>query len=298
MNQNNNNFQQNGYPSFSNNNKCIEESFSHDYGDNFGKELNFNDNNLNETILDQKMRNNRKDNSNQNPNDSFAFFNDFEVYDFADDKLNITLHEKNQEDYLQVRNLPYYSEKEYMDIKKNVSSNLLEIQNYLINLRMDYINFDANKKVGPLLPLNYIIENNYKFKADRQKDMQEKYDRLKKYICNLRTIYGDGNCYYRSVIFRYIELLILNKKADIIKRLIVDIHKSFQSPEIKQRLNIGKEKIKPQLILQVMITILELVQNNRIPEAHLAFYKALLFSKIFDFSLILYLRYIIYSYIK
>jgi len=47
-----------------------------------------------------------------------------------------------------------------------------------------------------------------------------------------------------------------------------------------------------------MITILELVQNNRIPEAHLAFYKALLFSKIFDYSLILYLRYIIYTYIK
>lgn len=121
MNQNNNNFQQNGYPNFSNNNKCIEESFSNDYGDNFGKELNFNDNNLNETILDQKLRNNKKDNSNQNannPNDSFAFFNDYEIYDFTDDKLNITLREKNKDDYLLVRNLPYYSEKEYIDIKK------------------------------------------------------------------------------------------------------------------------------------------------------------------------------------
>ena len=212
MNQNNNNLPQNGYPSFSSNNKCIEESFSHDYGDNFGKELDFNDNNLNETILDQKMRNNKKDNSNQNPNDSFAFFNDYEIYDFADDKLNITLRDKNKQDYLSVRCLQHYSEKEYLDIKKSVSSNLLEIQNYLINLRMDYTKFDSNKKVGPLLPLNYIIENNYKFKGDRQKDMQEKYDRLKNYIYNLRTIYGDGNCYYRAVIFRYIELLILNKK--------------------------------------------------------------------------------------
>ena len=104
---------------------------------------------------------------------------------------------------------------------------------------MDYTKFDANKKVGPLLPLNYIIENNYKFQGDRQKVMQEKYDRLKNYIWNLRTIYGDGNCYFRAVIFRYIELLILNKIADIIKLLIVDIHKSFQTPEIKQRLYIA-----------------------------------------------------------
>jgi hypothetical protein len=83
------------------------------------------------------LRNHKKDNSNQNAKDSFAFFNDFEIYDFNDDKLNISLQEKNKDDYLSVRKLPNYSEKEYIDIKKNVSTNLLEIQNYLINLRMD-----------------------------------------------------------------------------------------------------------------------------------------------------------------
>ena len=292
MSQKNNNSQQNGYQSLS---PCIEESFSQDYGDAYGKELYFNDNNLNDTILDQKMRNIAKNESNQkanDPNDSFALINDFEIYDFTDDKLNISLREKNKSDYLSVRKIPNYPEKEYIDIKKNVSNGLLEIQNYLINLRIDYTKFDPKKKVGPLMPLNYIIENNYKFLKERTKDMQEKYDRLKNYIYNLRTIYGDGNCYYRSVIFRYIELLILNKKADIIKLLIVDIYKSFQSSEIKQRLNIENEYLRPQLILQIMITILELVQSNRIAEAHLAFYKALLYCKIFDYSLILYLRYI------
>ena len=47
-----------------------------------------------------------------------------------------------------------------------------------------------------------------------------------------------------------------------------------------------------------MITILELLQNNKIAEAHFCFYKSLLFSKIFDYSLILYFRYILYLYIK
>ena len=128
MNQNNNNYQQNGYG----NNVYIEESFSQDYGDNYGKELNFNDNNLNETILDQKMRNHRNNQNVNNPNDSFAFFNDYEIYDFDDDKLNITIRDKNKDNFLSVRKLPNYSEKEFIDIKKNVSNNLLEIQNYLI----------------------------------------------------------------------------------------------------------------------------------------------------------------------
>ena len=121
MNQNNNNFQQNGYPNQMGNNKCIDESFSVDYADNFGKELNFEDNNLNETILEQKMRNNRKNNQNQkayNPNDSFALFNDYEIYDFADDKLNISVRDKNKSNYLTVRRLPNYSENEYLNIKK------------------------------------------------------------------------------------------------------------------------------------------------------------------------------------
>ena len=47
-----------------------------------------------------------------------------------------------------------------------------------------------------------------------------------------------------------------------------------------------------------MIIIMELVESNEILKAHLTFYKALLASKFFDFSLILYFRFILYDYIK
>jgi hypothetical protein len=47
-----------------------------------------------------------------------------------------------------------------------------------------------------------------------------------------------------------------------------------------------------------MIVIMELVENNDIIKAHQTFYKALLASKSFDFSLILYFRFILYDYIK
>ena len=42
------------------NNNVVDESFSMDYGDTYQKQMIFNDNNnLNETILEQKLRNGR-----------------------------------------------------------------------------------------------------------------------------------------------------------------------------------------------------------------------------------------------
>jgi hypothetical protein len=128
--------------------------------------------------------------------------------------------------------------------------------------------------------------------------MISKYERLKEKICNYRTVCGDGNCYYRAVMFRYIELLILNKKCDYFKLLIIDIYKSFQEKEIQKRLVIGKEAISPNRITEIMLFISTLLENNKIVEAHQVFYKCLIYSKSFDFSLILYFRYLLYIYIK
>ena len=278
------------------NNNIVDESFSMDYGDTYQKQMFFNDNNLNETILEQKMKNAR--NMGGNPNNNFYLMNQYENINEFDDDLNITIQDRKQEDYLKMRRMPSFTENEYLTIKKSVGKDLLEIQNYLLIRLNEYNKFDANKKIGPLLPLCYLIENNYQFKSEKKSMMQEKYDRLKYHIFNFRPIYSDGNCFYRAVMFRYIELLILHKKTNYIKALIVDIHKSFQTSEIRDRLFIGKEYLNPKLIIQVMITILELIENNRFIDAYLAFYKAILFSKIFDYSLVLYLRYIIYSYIK
>ena len=269
----------------------VNESFSMDYADTYQKELFVEDNNLNETILEQKMRKG----NNYNPNENLNFINQ---YNCGNDGLNILNQDRKQGDYLQVRKYPQFTQNEFIHIKKSVGKDLLNIQNYLLVRLNDYNVMNANKKIGPILPLTYLIENHYEKKPQNKKLMQEKYDRLKYYICNYRPNYGDGNCFYRAVMFRYIELLILYKKTDILKSLIVDIHRSFETSEVKQRLFIKDEYLNPNLIVQIMITILELIESDRLLDAHFAFYKAILFCKIFDYSLILYLRYILYSYIK
>ena len=279
------------------NGNIVDESFSIDYADTFQKQMQLEDNNLNETVLEQKYRNAQQGNQNQNQYNNY-FMNQYQNINCIEDDLNITIQDRKKDDYLEMRKLPKYSEKEFLDVKKSVGNGLLQIQDYLLIKLKEYNAFNINKKVGPLLPLSYLVENHYRFKKENKKQMQEKYNRFKNYIYNFRPIYRDGNCFYRSVMFRYIELLIIYRKTDFIKSLIIDMYKSFKSNEIRNRLYIQKDYLNPNLIIQVMLTILELTENNRILEAHFAFYKAILFSKIFDYSLILYLRYILYTYIK
>ena len=214
--------------------------------------------------------------------------------------ISLTDEKKVKNEFLQLRTFPVFNMNEYENIKKRVSKNLLNINNFLLNkkLKLNLSEINPNKKIGPLLPLTKLVENAYKYKPEFQKEMQKKYLRLKNYICNFRSIYGDGNCFYRAVMFRYIELLILNKKKDFIKLLILDMNKCYSNPEMKKYLIFDKQKINYEIIIQIMIVIYELVDNDNILQAHQAFYKAILCSKNFDFLLIFYFRFILYEYIK
>ena len=247
----------------------------------------------NETVLDKKIKNEIKNSRIKNISSSFIQPHQISTLEKSLNKSILSTNHKNE--FLSVRLLPIYDEKQFNSIRARVSNKYSIIFQNLIAKRYK-INIDA--KIGPLLLLTSLIENSYLYNQQYINIMNEKYQRLKNYICNYRTIFGDGNCYYRAVMFRYIELLILNRKSQHLRSLIIDIRNSFESDEIKKRLCIGKENIDPDLIIVVMFIILDYVEKNKILDAHIAFYKALSLSKVFDLSLILYFRYILYKYIK
>ena len=291
----------NGNNQIEDENLIINFSFSKDYANLIRKDLIQKDNNLNnennnETILEQKINKEIKKDGNIQKLSSFIQSKEINILQSS---LNFSLSDITIEsEYLSIRIFPSYDKNEFEIIKQKVSKNLNIIKDYLLNRQCLYKDFSINKTVGPLLPLTVLIENAYSYKPEYKNSMNKKYQRLKNYICNFRTIYGDGNCYYRAVMFRYIELLILNKKSEYLKLLIIDIYKSFQTEEVSKRLILGKEKILPDLIVQIMIILLELIEKDEITTAHQVFYKSLLYSKQFDFSLILYFRFILYDYIK
>ena len=283
---------------FRDNRDIVSESFSVDFADTYEKQIAYGDNNLNETVLEQKYK--KYKNGEVNQKNSLCLFSQIDDFNNFDNKLNISIQDKQKGDYLYCRKFPPISEKELSNIKNTVSAHLLPTQQFLMEQMKnnDYNQFKTTKKVGPLMPLAFNIENNYEYNPQFKNEMQKKYDKLKKYICNFRYIFGDGNCFYRAVIFKYIELLILHKKVDILKKLIIDINRSFRSNEIRSRLQPGKQGLYLLNTTVILITILEMVQSNKVVEAHFIFYKALLTCDVFDFSLIIYLRYIIYEYIK
>ena len=190
---NNQNNNQKKISIFDDDKSIIDESFSVDFADAYEKEVNFANKDVNETVLEQKMKQMNNSNIIQNPNDvSMSFLNDFEIMSRKDflpqnvqnmpnmqnmnfqNNQNFQNSNKKKHNFLEVRNLPKFTEKEYIKIKKSVSGNLLTIQNYLINLNMNYIQLDPNKKIGSLMPLTYNIENQYLFNPQYRNEMQNK----------------------------------------------------------------------------------------------------------------------------
>ena len=209
---------------------------------------------------------------------------------------------KEIEEYLEIRN-NFPDDKQFEDnLKQFLNDNDIE-QFYLKILDVKYrLNVVLpNNNISPIFTLEhlfeYIISNN-KLQQNTI-DLDSKYNKLKPIIYKYRQIKGDGNCYYRAVMFRYLEQIILRKDIILFKKIILDMKQCFESKEIKNRLYIKMgTTFKPELHLKIMVLILNLIEKNKIQEAHQLFVKCILSCAIFDFGLILYFRYILYLYIK
>ena len=220
-------------------------------------------------------------------------------------KLNNIIKNKKIEEYLEVRNIAYDDKKFNENLKDYLEENIVKkIYETIcrVNYKLNIILPDNN--VNPILTIEHLFEE---IKSKRQIlpyghseiDLNDKYNKLKPIIYRYRQIKGDGNCFYRAVMFRYIELLILKGNINILKKILMDMNQCFNSKIIQSRLYIKMNTyFKPILHMKIMALILNLVEKNKIKEAHEIFLKCVLSCSTFDYGLILYFRYIIYLYIK
>ena len=126
----------------------------------------------------------------------------------------------NLDDYLQIRKMPKISEDDFQLLKEQITvdDSLENIYNDVMSFNcrgINEINYHAN--VGCLMPLSSLIESSFNNDMLYIEDMNNKYNLFKQYIYNYRPIKGDGNCFYRAIIFRYFEIIILNGKIDLLK---------------------------------------------------------------------------------
>ena len=208
----------------------------------------------------------------------------------------------NKNDFLKVRKIKKISENDFLTLKNEIigMENLDLLYEDIINcnyLPLNEIDFSAN--VGCILPFSSLVESLFNSNIITIEEMNYRYELFKKYIFNYRPIKGDGNCFYRAIIFRYFEIVILNKKIELLKNIISEMYESFNSNEIRSRLRVKYNFIiNTRLALHIMIIILNLLEEGRISDAHYFYVKTIVIEDSFDYGLIIYFRYIFYLYIK
>ena len=254
-------------------------------------------NEVSSTVLDEKIQ--RKICSKGKEIRKIKTFVNHNDIDAKDIENNNNINENDN--FLKIREITEISNEEFYKMKYDLLNDdyLEQLKNFIIDFQYSVNSPNSTISIGSLFPLEKLVESGFNNDNDFIDEMLKKYNLFEEYIFNYRTIKGDGNCYYRAVMFRYIEILILNKKISLLQNIIFDMKNSFYSEEILSRKEIKMNTVfKPELPLKIMIIILDLVIKNKAELAHLIFLKSLLICPIFDFGLIFYFRYIFYTYIK
>ena len=226
---------------------------------------------------------------------------DIKKNDVRNSLKSIGVLSQPDDENLIVREMPKISEQNFNEFRKTIiqDSNILtKLYEYLNSINCNFKNSSCDQSVGGISPLTLLIESCFLTK-EKQNEMNSKYNLLKPYIFNYRTICGDGNCYYRAAIFRYLEILILSNDIETLRNFVFDLVNSFNNAEeLKKRKIILNNDIKPELTFKILFLIVDLLKNNMITEAHQIFVKCFVTCKKFDYAVILYFRYILYDYIK
>ena len=148
-----------------------------------------------------------------------------------------------------------------------------------------------DSKIGSLNPFKYYIQLSFCCEKNYE-------DLLKLEISDLdiykyRKVKGDGNCFYRSFIFSFIENIILKNNIFLMKEIFTKFN-NFCENDLSSNHNFDFEEIK--IILYIIIDYMKTDNNNL--AAFIFFQKAYLFSESLDAGIVLFMRYLIKEYIS
>lgn len=148
--------------------------------------------------------------------------------------------ETSNNNYIKPETLDYLKnptklEKDYEDYHKQFYSsykinvllselNLISLsQNTNSNKTNDILDFKELPTISSISTIEYLIESSYSFNYDLEKLIQERNKLKELKLKYWRPINGDGNCFYRAVMFSIIEKAIIFKDIMLLKHFVVDI---------------------------------------------------------------------------
>ena len=220
--------------------------------------------------------------------------------------------------YLKCRKWDYLNEDNEISIEHKKKLIFQKINKEKMNEIIDDIKLsELNEKfndsylskpsIGTLNSLNYLIEDTYySCPAENEILLSDKL-KLKPYVDKYRKIRKDGNCFFRAIIFDFLENIILSKKIMLMKELLIlfDEKISLENPKIKNKdyiidniKTIGKENII--IILTILINYMdeEFMDKDDELSAYIILLKVFLNCPEFDYGMVFFTRYLIYEFIS
>jgi hypothetical protein len=159
--------------------------------------------------------------------------------------------------------------------------------------------------IGPLSTIEYLVESTY-FSNEHMKDyMIMQTCELEKYTIRWRPINGDGNCFYRSVMFSFLEQAIFDKDVGMFIMLIVEINEIFLTTSwpgatyIKDYNKLSSSAEKTMTALYIIYNLLDSsTGDTNISQAYKFLINFFNHFKAFDTIIVYYLRAKLYEFIE
>ena len=188
------------------------------------------------------------------------------------------------------------------ELDKNKINDLIRQINKC-NLEKFYNDFKPkinNKTIGSVSSLDFMIENTFNGQEANYDIMITDKAQLEPYMYKFRSVLGDGDCFYRGVIFSFLENIILTNNIMLMKELLILYHEKINT---NNKLLKDKEylyvfyQMNISIVSQILYIFIDLMENNS-KLAYNTLLKIFLYCPDFDFSIIFFTRYLIYEYIS
>ena len=172
-------------------------------------------------VFDINSRNNyehqnNKQNSDINNNNN----NNFNLNQLNNKNSDINNNKYDENDFLKFKDWDYFNDNNIFLFENKIEKiiqniNQIELKNLQKSISEANFNYvfqypDNVQTISPISGVGNLVESTFAFDSSFKEDMVYHLIELEKYIYKWRSIDADGNCFYRGVIFSFLENTILN----------------------------------------------------------------------------------------
>ena len=233
--------------------------------------------------------------------------------ELAQSKINFDLDDiNNQNKFLETKVWDCLDDNKILELDKKVEDiykglNKEHIKN--IEKKINDYNFDEFYKsynpkqnifkIGALCDLNCLVESTY-MNEITEKEKMDDLEQMGLYIFKFRNILGDGECFYRGLIFSILENIILMNNIMQMKELLILFHEKIN---LNNKLINEKEYLKVILFVNIdeileILYLLIIQMEKSVQTAYTSLLKLFIFNQDFEFGIIIFTRYLLYEYIS